>query len=104
MTDDRRLDGNAIAGDLMELFGAELTIAVAVCRACGARLNFLAVLVLSFLEYYPVLLTTAGPGAERGLPDRRPPPPQYNSAMALAAGVLVFGLLVLWALSLKRSP
>ena len=35
--DDRRLDGNAIGGELMELFGAELTIAHAVCGSCGAR-------------------------------------------------------------------
>lgn len=33
----RRLDGNAIAGELMELFGAEMTIAWAVCRGCGSH-------------------------------------------------------------------
>jgi hypothetical protein len=33
----RRLDGNAIAGDLMEVFGSELTVAWAVCRSCGAH-------------------------------------------------------------------
>ena len=37
MSEDRRLDGNAIAGDLMELFGTELTIAIAVCRGCGSH-------------------------------------------------------------------
>ncbi len=37
MTGDRRLDGNAIAGDLMEIFGMELTAAVAVCRECGSH-------------------------------------------------------------------
>jgi Zn finger protein HypA/HybF involved in hydrogenase expression len=31
-----RLDGNAIGGDLLELFGVEMTIATGVCRACGA--------------------------------------------------------------------
>jgi hypothetical protein len=31
-----RLDGNAIAGELRELFGVELTIATGVCGGCGA--------------------------------------------------------------------
>ena len=31
------LDGNAIAGTLYEVFGAELTAATAVCGSCGAR-------------------------------------------------------------------
>ena len=31
------LDGNAMAGDLLALFGAELTIASATCAGCGAR-------------------------------------------------------------------
>jgi uncharacterized Zn finger protein len=30
------LDGNALAGDLVEIFGVELTAATGVCRACGA--------------------------------------------------------------------
>ena len=30
------LDGNAIAGDLAEVFGADLTTATGVCAACGA--------------------------------------------------------------------
>ena len=30
------LDGNAIAGDLVEVFGADLTTATGVCAACGA--------------------------------------------------------------------
>lgn len=29
------LDGNAIAGQLMEIFGHEMTTAVATCRRCG---------------------------------------------------------------------
>jgi hypothetical protein len=29
------LDGNAIAGDLVEVFGVDLTAATAVCAACG---------------------------------------------------------------------
>jgi hypothetical protein len=29
------LDGNAIAGDLVEVFGVDLTAATAVCGACG---------------------------------------------------------------------
>ena len=37
MIESRRLDGNAIAGDLMEVFGTELTIAVAVCGGCGSH-------------------------------------------------------------------
>ena len=35
-TGDPKLDGNAIAGELFELFGVEMTIATGVCRACGA--------------------------------------------------------------------
>jgi hypothetical protein len=31
-----RLDGNAIAGELMEIFGVEMTIATGVCGSCGA--------------------------------------------------------------------
>jgi Family of unknown function (DUF6510) len=30
------LDGNAIAGQLLEVFGAELTTATGVCASCGA--------------------------------------------------------------------
>jgi hypothetical protein len=30
------LDGNAIAGQLVEVFGAELTTATSVCGTCGA--------------------------------------------------------------------
>jgi Family of unknown function (DUF6510) len=30
------LDGNAIAGQLVEIFGAELTTATGVCAGCGA--------------------------------------------------------------------
>lgn len=31
------LDGNAIAGRLLEVFGMEMTTAVGVCANCGAR-------------------------------------------------------------------
>jgi uncharacterized membrane protein len=34
--DDRALDGNAIGGLLIEVFGAEMTMAVATCGSCGA--------------------------------------------------------------------
>jgi ribosomal protein S27AE len=30
------LDGNAIAGDLYELFGVEMTTRTGICRSCGA--------------------------------------------------------------------
>jgi hypothetical protein len=30
------LDGNALAGDLLEVFGVELTAATCVCASCGA--------------------------------------------------------------------
>ena len=30
------LDGNALAGDLLEVFGVDLTAATSVCAACGA--------------------------------------------------------------------
>jgi len=31
-----RLDGNAIAGVLAEIFGTEMTVAVSVCGSCGS--------------------------------------------------------------------
>ena len=31
------LDGNAIAGRLLEVFGVEMTTATGVCASCGAR-------------------------------------------------------------------
>lgn len=36
MADERRLDGNAIGGLLLELFGVEMTTATGVCASCGA--------------------------------------------------------------------
>jgi hypothetical protein len=47
----------------------------------------------------PVLLTSSG-GERRGFTDFG----RYNGAMALAAGLIVVGLLVLWALILRRRP
>jgi hypothetical protein len=35
-TRDLKLDGNALAGELFELFGVEMTIATGVCAGCGA--------------------------------------------------------------------
>jgi hypothetical protein len=37
MTEPRTLDGNAIGGLLLELFGVELTAAPCTCAGCGAR-------------------------------------------------------------------
>jgi Family of unknown function (DUF6510) len=34
--DDFALDGNAIGGMLMEIFGSDMTMAVAICGSCGA--------------------------------------------------------------------
>jgi Family of unknown function (DUF6510) len=34
--DELRLDGNAAAGELREVFAAEMTTAVGTCRSCGA--------------------------------------------------------------------
>jgi Zn finger protein HypA/HybF involved in hydrogenase expression len=34
---DLRLDGNAAAGALAEIFAVEITTAVGTCRSCGAR-------------------------------------------------------------------
>lgn len=31
------LDGNAIAGTLEDIFGADMTVAAATCAGCGAR-------------------------------------------------------------------
>jgi len=31
------LDGNAIAGELYDVFGAEMTTVIGVCASCGAR-------------------------------------------------------------------
>ncbi len=36
-TADLKLDGNAIGGLLLELFGVEMTVAVSTCGSCGAR-------------------------------------------------------------------
>lgn len=36
-TDTRRLDGNAAAGPLAELFAVDLAAAVLTCAGCGAR-------------------------------------------------------------------
>jgi hypothetical protein len=36
-TEDLRLDGNAIGGLLLELFGMELTAATGVCGSCGTH-------------------------------------------------------------------
>ena len=35
--DDLRLDGNAEAGPLVELFGREMTLTSAVCGSCGTE-------------------------------------------------------------------
>jgi ribosomal protein L40E len=37
VAEDRVLDGNAIGGVLLEVFGSELTAAPGVCAHCGAR-------------------------------------------------------------------
>lgn len=37
MSEPRTLDGNAVGGLLLELFGVELTAAPCVCGGCGAR-------------------------------------------------------------------
>jgi Family of unknown function (DUF6510) len=36
VADERRLDGNAIGGLLLELFGVEMTTATGICASCGA--------------------------------------------------------------------
>jgi Family of unknown function (DUF6510) len=36
-TADLKLDGNAIGGLLLDLFGVEMTVALATCGSCGAR-------------------------------------------------------------------
>jgi uncharacterized protein DUF6510 len=48
--DDRTLDGNAIAGMLMEIFGTEMTTAVGTCAHCGAVAQ-----VAEFAVYRPDL-------------------------------------------------
>jgi hypothetical protein len=35
VADERRLDGNAIGGMMLELFGVEMTTVTEVCRTCG---------------------------------------------------------------------
>jgi Zn finger protein HypA/HybF involved in hydrogenase expression len=37
VADERRLDGNAVGGVLLELFGIEMTTVTGVCNACGAH-------------------------------------------------------------------
>jgi Family of unknown function (DUF6510) len=34
--DDRHVDGNAVGGVLMDVFGREMTTAVGTCASCGA--------------------------------------------------------------------
>jgi len=34
--DELMLDGNAVAGDLREVFALEMTTAIGTCRGCGA--------------------------------------------------------------------
>ena len=36
-TSDMRLDGNALGGVLLDVFGVEMTLAVATCASCGAH-------------------------------------------------------------------
>ena len=36
-TADMKLDGNAIGGQLLGVFGVEMTVAMATCGSCGAR-------------------------------------------------------------------
>ena len=48
--DDRTLDGNAIGGMLMEIFGTEMTTAVGTCAHCGAVAQ-----VAEFAVYRPDL-------------------------------------------------
>lgn len=36
-TEEMRLDGNAAAGMLSELFASDVTLAIALCRGCGKR-------------------------------------------------------------------
>jgi hypothetical protein len=35
VAEDRRLDGNAVGGLMLELFGVEMTTAITVCGSCG---------------------------------------------------------------------
>jgi Family of unknown function (DUF6510) len=35
--DDMKLDGNAIGGVLLELFGTDMTASMGVCASCGAE-------------------------------------------------------------------
>jgi Family of unknown function (DUF6510) len=37
VADERRLDGNAIGGVMLELFGVEMTAVPGTCGSCGAR-------------------------------------------------------------------
>jgi hypothetical protein len=48
---ERALDGNAIGGDLVEIFGADLTAVTATCASCG---------VSAFLA--EAVVYTRGPG------------------------------------------
>ena len=45
-TEDMRLDGNAVAGSLLDVFAADVTAALATCAGCGAER-----LVGALLEY-----------------------------------------------------
>jgi hypothetical protein len=45
-TEEMRLDGNAVAGSLLDVFAVDVTAAVATCAGCGAER-----LVGALLEY-----------------------------------------------------
>ena len=59
------------------------------------------------VRLFTILLTLNGPPATI-LPaarvGKRPGEERYNTVVALAAGLVVVGLLVVWALILRRSP
>jgi Family of unknown function (DUF6510) len=52
--DAMRLDGNALGGLMLELFGTEMTVATAACGSCGAH---------DLLARTRVYMTPLSPGA-----------------------------------------
>src|SRR4051794_5080885 len=63
------LDGNAIAGLLHDVFGAEMTTATGACGSCGATS------VVAELTVYRRAPSAATPGARPRARARRGPPP-----------------------------
>ncbi len=79
MSDDRHLDGNAVGGLLIEVFGREMTSARGCCDGCGAINPLGAVLAFTdgagcgaAMPQLPVRLASSSSNRKRGAGQLRP--------------------------------